>query len=117
MPHVEIEHFHLPLCRLHESEQRFDHRALAGAVRAEQADGAGRELGRDVAERPLPAIADTNAVKGHNGRHWANYTFESFESFESFDGPSPRASARVRRNVITLRTCSSNGSSSSTAPC
>ncbi len=43
----------------------------------------GREFGGDITQRPLLAVADADAVKGDNGRHWANYTFESFGSFEA----------------------------------
>ena len=37
--HVHVEHGHPPLVRLDEAEQRLEHRALAGAVGPEQADG------------------------------------------------------------------------------
>ena len=50
---VEPEHRHAPLGRLDEPEQRLEHRALAGAVRAEQPDGAAVEAGADALERPI----------------------------------------------------------------
>ena len=37
---VQAEHAHASLARRDEAEQRLEHRALAGAVGAEQADGA-----------------------------------------------------------------------------
>ena len=51
--HVEIEHADAAGVRLDEAEQRLEHRALPGAVRAEQADRPGRKRGRHVRQRPL----------------------------------------------------------------
>ena len=41
-----------------EAEQRLEHRALAGAVRSEQPDGAALEARRDVLERLVLAVDD-----------------------------------------------------------
>ena len=46
--HVQAEHAHAPLLRHDESEQRLEHRALAGAVRPEQTHGTRRQSRRDV---------------------------------------------------------------------
>ena len=52
-----------------EAEQRLEQRALAGAVRAQQADGAGREHRRDVVQRPVLAVADAELIApGRRGR-------------------------------------------------
>ena len=48
---VQAEHGHAPVGRLDEPEQRLQHRALAGAVRPEQADRAARELRADALQR------------------------------------------------------------------
>ena len=48
-----------------EPEQALDHRALAGAIRAEQADGARREGRRHVAKR-VAAVAHRNTRQAHD---------------------------------------------------
>jgi hypothetical protein len=65
---IQAEHRHAPLVRLDEPEQRLQHRALPGAVRAEQADGAARELGGDALERLVLPVHDRHAVEPHHGR-------------------------------------------------
>ena len=67
---VEAEHAHLALVGHDEPEQRLDHRALAGAVRAEQPDRASRERGGDVAQRAVPPVADADVGQTHHHAVW-----------------------------------------------
>ena len=53
---VQAEHAHLAAVGHDEPEQRLDHRALAGAVRAEQTHGSGAERRRHVAQRLVAAV-------------------------------------------------------------
>jgi hypothetical protein len=64
---VEAEHAHAAAVRLHEAEQRLEHRALPRAVRPEQADRAGAELGAHVAQRGGPAVGDGDVVEADDG--------------------------------------------------
>ena len=65
---VHAEHRHAPFVRRHEAEERFEHRALAGAVGAEQTDRSSRERRRDVLERAIRAVDDRHPVKADHGR-------------------------------------------------
>ena len=53
---------HRALVGHQEAEQRLEQRALAGAVRAQQADRAGRESRRHVLQRPVLSVADAEAL-------------------------------------------------------
>ena len=56
-----------PPVRLDEAEQRLEHRALAGAVRSEQPDGAALEARADVLERLVLAVDDRDAIELDDG--------------------------------------------------
>jgi hypothetical protein len=60
---VQAQHPHPTLFRLDESEQGPDHRALAGAVRSEQADRAGRKDRGHRFERELRPVANAHVVE------------------------------------------------------
>ena len=64
---VEIEHADAAAVGLDEAEQRLEHRALAGAVRPEQADRPGRKRRGDVGQRPLGAVAHADPLENGDG--------------------------------------------------
>ena len=59
---VKVEHLHRALLGHEETQQRLEERALAGAVRAEQADRARREDRRDVVQREVLAVTDAQVI-------------------------------------------------------
>ena len=66
---VEAEHAQMALRRRNEAEQALEHRALAGAVRAEEADGAFGKRGADVAQNGLRAVHDGHVIQLDDGAH------------------------------------------------
>src|SRR5207249_4314157 len=115
---VETEHAHLSAIGRDETEQRFDHRALPGAVRAEQSDGAAGERGRHVAQRRVPAVHHGYGVE-RDDRGDAARLSHALDLYAPADQSVPRrpsASARPRMNAITLAICSSSWMPSDSAP-
>ena len=64
--HVEAEHRHLALVGLDEPEQALDHRALAGAVRPEQPDGARLERRGHVTKGEIAAVSHADVRQPHH---------------------------------------------------
>src|SRR5689334_12354472 len=95
--HVEPEHPHSSTLGDDEPEQRLQHRALAGAVRAEQADGSGPERGRDVAQRRTVPVGHRHRVERDDGSwisHLSMYTDAGNHTFALLNvrwGPTPSA--------------------------
>ena len=65
---VEAEHRHAPLRRLDEAEQRLEHRALAGAVRTQQADGAPENRAETFLSAWLAAVDDRYVFEVYDRR-------------------------------------------------
>jgi hypothetical protein len=68
-PDIEAEHAHLAAVGWEQAQQGLDHRAFPGPIGAEQAHGAARKGGIDIAQRPLPAIADADTLEFDDRRH------------------------------------------------
>src|SRR4029450_9595300 len=64
---IQAEHRHAPICRLDETEQRFEQRALPCAIGPQEAYGAGIEPGGDLLERAIVTVDDRDTVEVHNG--------------------------------------------------
>src|SRR5438094_7547770 len=115
---VETEHAHLSAIGRDETEQRFDHRALPGAVRAGRSKAAAGDRGRRVAQRRVPAVHRGYGVerddRGDAARlsHALDLYAPAYQSVPR----RPSASARSRMNAITLAICSSSGMPSDSAP-
>jgi hypothetical protein len=83
--HVETEHAHAAARRHDEPEQRLDHRALAGAVRAQESHRAGRKRRRHVAQRRVLAVLNGHVFERDDGRdvrHPDSYTKAVDSAFE-----------------------------------
>jgi hypothetical protein len=128
---VEVEHGHPALIRLHEPEQRLEHRALARAVRSEQPDRPFREFRGDVLEGLVLAVDDGDAIQLYDCVHFRSVAYtESWRSCsDAFTAISrarssvtgaaaswlrdvcytlprrPSSSARRRMKAITLAMC------------
>ena len=68
---VETEHRHASFSRRHEAKQALEHRALAGAVGSQEADGAFREQCRHAAQRVVLAIHDAHIRQPDHGIVWS----------------------------------------------
>src|SRR5262249_47234149 len=112
---VEAEHAHAAALGHEKPEQRLEHRALAGAVRPEQADRARRERRRHVAHRAIFSVGDGHALERDDRGSLRHPRF--IYGSVCYSVPlRPKSSARSRMKPMTFAMCSSSGMPSAAAP-
>src|SRR4029079_4424979 len=93
--HVETEHGHAAAVRLHEAEQRLEHRALARAVRPEQADGPFGECSGDVLEGLVLSVDDGYVIQLYDFVHFRSLAYTEIWRTAFRDFPAAPAHPRA----------------------
>src|SRR6185436_19966214 len=103
----------LATIRCDQSQDRFDQRALARAVRPQQTHGARRERRGHVAKCPILRITHVDVLELDDASHLQR--FNTFSAAQKVPR-RPRTSAFSRMNRMTLAACSSSESPKPSAP-